>query len=150
MAYQAKKHKRYREDFELVDDSGNVVHTLYIDLDADDVVSNINRKYTAVVRAIAETEQIKRKNENNESLQDAIETLGRAEIDLIEAVFGEDNTGIIVEFFEGRYIEMAKEVIPFITTVAVPKITEIAKENKKQILSGYNRKQRRNLLKVKR
>ena len=43
MAYQAKRHKRFQEDFELVDGDGNVIHTLNVSLDADDMVAKINR-----------------------------------------------------------------------------------------------------------
>ena len=55
---------------------------------------------------------------------------------------------MIFDFYEDNYIDMVKEVIPFISGVVLPKMNEIAKENKKQILSGYNRKQRRGFMKV--
>lgn len=45
MAYQAKRNKRFEEDFELVDENGVVQHTLKVSLDADDMVAKINRKY---------------------------------------------------------------------------------------------------------
>ena len=48
MAYQAKRNKRFEEDFELVDENGVVQHTLKVSLDADDMVAKINRKYTAL------------------------------------------------------------------------------------------------------
>ena len=37
MAYQAKRNKRFEEDFELVDENGVVQHTLKVSLDADDM-----------------------------------------------------------------------------------------------------------------
>lgn len=30
MAYQAKRHKRFQEDFELADEQGNIVKTLHV------------------------------------------------------------------------------------------------------------------------
>ena len=64
-------------------------------------------------------------------------------------MFGKDDTAIILDFYENRYVEMTKEVVPFITQVVVPRCIEIRNENKKGILKGYNRKQRRALFKIK-
>ena len=133
MAYQAKRNKRFEEDFELVDENGVVQHTLKVSLDADDMVAKINRKYTA----------LKRKEASNEQLSDAVEMLGRAEIDMFEAVFGADGTETIQQFYKDHYIKMAKEVIPFITGVVIPRLTEIKAENKKALVSQYNRAKKR-------
>ena len=145
MAYQAKRHKRFNEDFELVDGEGNVAHTLHVSLDADDMVAKINRKYTALTRALAETTEIKRNTQDPDKVQGCVEALGRAVIDLLEAVFGEEDAKTVVEFYEGRYIEMSQEVLPFITQHATPRLTEMRKDNKKAVLSGYNRKTRMGL-----
>ena len=64
---------------------------------------------------------------------------------LFEAVFGKEDTELIISFYEGRYIEMTKEITPFITQCVIPRCIEIKKENQKNILSSYNRKQRRAL-----
>lgn len=150
MAYQAKKHKRFREDLELIDSEGNVVHTIHVELDADDMVVKINRKYTALTRALADLDEIKRESENNEYPQKALEKLGNAEIDLFESVFGEADTRTIIDFYEERYMEMAKEIIPFITHVVIPRIAEIKKENKKALLGQYNRPKGHSFLKGRR
>ena len=145
MAYQAKRHKKFQEDFELVNESGEVVHLLHVSLDADDMVVKINRKYTALTKALAETTEIKRKAENPEEIQKSVEILGTAVVDLLEAVFGTEDTEKIIQFYEGRYIEMSQEVIPFITQCVIPKLIEMKKDNKRAVLSGYNRKTRRKL-----
>ena len=142
MAYQAKRPKRFQEDFELVDGDGNVVHTLNVSLDADDMVAKINRKYTALTKALAETTEIKRNTQDPDKVQGCVEALGRAVVDLLEAVFGEEDAKTVVEFYEGRYIEMSQEVLPFITQHVIPKLTEMRKDNKKAVLRGYNRKTR--------
>ena len=148
MAYQAKRHKRFQEDFELVGVDGEVTHILHVDLDADDMIPKINRKYIALTRALSETEKLKRNSNDTEEVQQCFGVLGRAVVDLIEAVFGEEDARTIVEFYENRYIEMTQEVLPFISGVVIPRMTEIRNENKKMTLSGYNRKQRRRLLKA--
>lgn len=145
MAYQAKKKKRFTEDLELIDENGNVVHTLHVSLDADDMVAKLNRKYTELTKSLAEVSEIQRNVENNEKINEAFEKLGSAVTNLFEAVFGKEDTELIILFYEGRYIEMTKEITPFITQCVIPKCIEIKKENQKNILSSYNRKQRRAL-----
>lgn len=142
MAYQAKKQKRFIEDLELLDTSGNVAHTIHVELDADDMVAKINRKYTALTKALSDAKEIKHVENDHEHMEEALETLGNALISLFEAVFGEADTKIIVDFYENRYIEMTKEIVPFITSVVMPRLSEIKKENKKNCLKQYNRTQK--------
>lgn len=145
MAWQAKRSRTLQEDFELVDENGNVVHTIHVSLDADDMTVKISRKYTALVRAMSETTEMKRKAESAEELENCMEKLGQAVIDMLEAVFGEEDTKTIVEFYENRYIEMSREVLPFISQVVIPRMQELAAENRKSIRQKYNRKTRRRL-----
>lgn len=142
MAYQAKRSKKYVEDFELVDAEGNIKHTLHISLDADDMTVEINRKYVALTRALSETTEAKRKVETAEDLQGVFETLGNAMVDLLQAVFGEENAKILLDFYEDSYIEMSREVLPFISNVVIPRMIEIRKDNQKALLGKYNRKQK--------
>lgn len=139
MAYQAKKRKRFVENFELIDENGNLFKTLHVELDADDMVAKINRKYTALCNVLNETTEIKRKSQSNEEIQNCIETLGNAVIQLFEAVFGVEDATTIVDFYDNRYIEMCNEIVPFITKVVIPRIYSIKKQNQKNILKPYNR-----------
>ena len=142
MAYQAKRSKKYVEDFELVDVEGNIKHTLHISLDADDMTVKINRKYVALTRALSETTEAKRKVETAEDLQGEFETLGNAMVDLLQAVFGEENAKILLDFYEDSYIEISREVLPFISNVVIPRMIEIRKDNQKALLGKYNRMQK--------
>lgn len=142
MAYQARRNKRYEEDFELVDENGAVQHTLHVSLDADDMTVKINRKYVALTRALSETTEAKRKVETAKDLQGVFETLGNAMVDLLQAVFGEENAKILLDFYEDSYIEMSREVLPFISNVVIPRMIEIRKDNQKALLGKYNRKQK--------
>lgn len=146
MAYQAKRRKQFTEDFELVDESGIVIHTLHVSLDADDMLPKINRKYTDLMRVVAETTELKRKAESNEEVNEAYETLGRATTALYEAVFGVENAAAIIDFYNNRYIEMCKEVTPFIIQVVIPRCTQIKKENQDSILHSYKQKPKRAFL----
>ncbi|POP31632.1 hypothetical protein C3B58_15550 [Lactonifactor longoviformis] len=145
MAYQAKRSKKFTEDFELVNEEGRVEKTIHVELDADDVVRRINEKYIELMNTRNEIVDIKTDIESNKAMEDAFEKLGRATVNLFEAVFGTEDTGIIVDFYENRYLEMTKEVTPFITKVVIPRLREIAAENKRAVLESYNRKESKGL-----
>ena len=143
MAYQARRQKKLQEEFQLVDERGEVVKTLYVSLDADTTVVNINRKYAALTKSLYETNELRRKAINSEQLEECLEKLGRAVVNILGAVFGEEDTEFILQFYDNRYIEMTQEVMPFISEVVLPRLLELKKENQKMITSKYNRKQRR-------
>lgn len=147
MAYQAKRCKKVTEDFELVNESGQVVHVLHVELDAGSIVEKINRKYIDLLRAQADTAKISAEFDSATVVQEAYQKLGRAVADIIEAVFGVEDSAKILKFYENNYVDMVKQVIPFISQIIIPKLREISQQNKKEILSSYNRKARRKLLK---
>lgn len=135
MAYQAKRRKLYEEDFQLVDEQGNVVHTLKVSLDADSMVGKLSKKHVALTRALKDVQNVKEDN--------ALEVLGNTVVDILESVFGKEDAKTILEFYNNRYVEMCQEVMPFITGVVIPEVRKIAQANKNQVLAQYNRKQRR-------
>ena len=140
MAYQAKRRKIYEEDFELLDENGNVVHSLRVSLDADSMVAKLSEKHVALVNALQNVQ-----NAKNTAGEDALTVLGNTVIDILEAVFGKDDAKTIIDFYDNRYIEMCQEVMPFVTGTVIPEVRKISQANKKQVLSQYNRKQRRAL-----
>lgn len=138
MAYQAKRRKVYVEDFELTEEDGTVVHTLHVELDPDSMAVKLSEKHMDLVRAL---DDVKRCN-GDTATEDGLEVVGRAVTDILEAVFGRDNAKIITEFYNGRYFEMCREVMPFVTDVVIPEVRKMAQENRKSIAAGYSRKQR--------
>lgn len=140
MAYQAQRHKRVVEDLELLNEDGTVAHVLHVDLDPDNMIVKLSRKYTELTKALVEVESMKREGMSAEETVEAVEKLGRIEIDMIESVFGEEDTKTILAFFENRYEEMAKEIIPFITSVVLPQINKIRAENRKLAKAGYKKR----------
>lgn len=141
MAYQAKRNQHYIEQLELVDEAGNVVHTLDVDLDPDEVAENLSKKYVELLRIRREVQGIDATA--TESLPEAYTKLGNAVIAMIEAVFGAENTKIIYEFYGSRYNQILTEVMPFITEIVIPKARELAQENRKNALAKYSRKKKR-------
>ena len=147
MAYQARRAKQFQEDFELVNEAGEVVDTLHVRLDADDMVVKLNRKYVDLTKALAMATELKRKAQDNEEIEQAFEKLGFAVNAMMEAVFGPEDAKKVVDFYEGRYVEMTKEVMPFITQVVIPQCIQIKNENRRAVLDSYSRKQRRAMFK---
>lgn len=140
MAYQAKRRKIYEEDFQLLDEQGKVVHTLKVSLDADSMVTKLSEKHIALVNALKSVQNVKNTTSDN-----ALTVLGNTVIDILEAVFGKEDAKTILDFYENKYVEMCQEVMPFVTGVVIPEVRKIAQANKKQVLTQYNRKQRRAL-----
>jgi len=142
MSYQASRHKRVQEVLELLDDKGNVAHTLHVDLDADVMAKQISAKHLALVQAqrnMVATQQ----NVKDGDTDKALEVIGNTLVDLFEAVFGDENTKAILNFYENRYIEMCQEVLPFVVNVIIPRVREVAQESRNKLMQGYNRKQKR-------
>jgi hypothetical protein len=142
MAYQAQRHKRVHEELELLDDNGNVVHTLHVDLDADVMAKKISEKHIALVQAQRNMTSAQQDVKNG-STNKVLETIGTTLVDLFETVFGKEDTKLIIEFYDNRYIEMCQEVLPFIINVVIPHIRTAAQESRNKVMEGYNRKQKR-------
>lgn len=147
MAYQIKRRNHYVEQLELVDESGRIAHTLNIDLDPGVVAEDLSKKYLDLMKTKEEVDQLKL--EKPEELVEAYEQLGNAAISMIAAVFGKENTEVILKFYDGRYNDLILEVVPFIRDVVVPEVRRMAQEQRKEILKKYNRKTRRLFEKVK-
>lgn len=145
MAYQAKRSRHYVEQMELVDECGNVQHTLTVDLDPGSVAENLSKKYVELVNIQRKSQEIS--TDDPEQMKEAYSTLGNAVLSMIEAVFGDENTEVIKNFYGNHYTEMVTEIMPFITDVVVPQVRKLAHDQKKNVLQKYNRKQRRAILK---
>lgn len=147
MAYQIQRHEHFTESLELVDEAGNVAHSLKVDLNPGTVVESLSRKYLELFKIKQEIDSIDMSN--LETAAEAYDKLGNAVTSLMGAVFGEEQTNVILQFFGENYSDMIQAVIPFINNVVVPEVRRLAKENKKGIMEKYNRKQRRFLMRVK-
>lgn len=145
MAYQAKRSQKVIEDVDLIREDGSVQTTLRVNLDACSVVDKINDKYINLVHIQQEVQRIRGNMDDPEIVGMAYEKLGKAVIEVFEAVFGPEDTQIILEFYENRYMEMCEELMPFVTAVVIPKVREVARESRQKIIQKYNRQQRRSL-----
>lgn len=145
MTYQAKRTHGYIQELELVEVDGTVVHCLKVALDPGSMAEKLSRQHMEIVKAQKEVQAIDISIENGKILLDAYQKLGNAVMAEIRSIFGDEQSDIIFEFYNGDYNAIVKEVYPFINDVVIPDIRRIAKQNKQEILQKYNRKTRRAL-----
>lgn len=149
MAYQAKRANTYTTDFELVEDDGTVVYSLKVALDAGSMAEKLSKEHMELVRIHGKVEKMNPKKTDLKTMTNAYQELGEAALTIIRSVFGEEQTNIIFEFYHGKYVDIVREVMPFVQSVVLPEVRQIAQQNRKDILQKYNRKTRHSILKGK-
>ena len=143
MAYQARRSKEVYEELELLDENDNVVHCLKIHLDVDTMSRTLNEKYVELVKAEQDIKNLQIDMTKKEKMEQALERVGNAVHDLYEAVFGVENTEIIMEFYKDRMVEMNLEITPFIRDVVIPHVRESVKDSQRRAEYKYTRKKMR-------
>lgn len=122
MAYRIQKSPHVREEV-TVEDEGKEL-TVSVDLD----VHQILRQYAEAADRLAEAERrvrdLQKQGIDANNLDEVYAALGSAVINLFAVVFGPEQTGEIVEFYDGNHTEMLADFVPFLQDVVVPKIRE--------------------------
>lgn len=139
MAYQVRRQQVISEDLELVGKDGEVQTCIHVEIHPE----NIAKAYNAAKNRIIKAQLAVKKG----AAEDVFEAFGTAVLNMFEVVFGEENTKAIVDFYEDNYVEMAQEMMPFITDVVAPAIEAAVNDRKKQLANNYHlsREQRRRL-----
>ncbi len=138
MAYQVRRSARITEELELMDENGEVRQVIRIDLDPDTVAGNVSKKYVTLLELQRRLPEIQRGLREGSGEADKVyEELGKAYFDLMEAVFGAEDTVLIAEFYDGRLMEMTKELSPFLFDVVIPKLRKAAQKNRKSRAAAF-------------
>lgn len=141
MVYQATRRKKCVETLELIREDGKREKTIEVEMAAGKLAKDLSREYVNLVRAQRKVQDMQAlEDQGAGSLVDAYEQLGAAVITMMETVFGKEDTQAIMDFYENDYVEIVQQIMPFIINVILPKAREIAQENRKQILSQYDRR----------
>ena len=77
MAYQAKRKAAYTQDFELVDEKGNVAHRLLVALDPGSCIEKLNQKYITLAKGFSLETAIQRAKEYISGALEAMLDLGK-------------------------------------------------------------------------
>lgn len=126
--------------------SGHIVETLQLedhgkrlDLTVDVVIDRILRDFTLWQAAIASAQQklsdMRKAGAVGEELSAAYTELGAALVALLQTIFGEDQTQQLVDFYDANYMELLRDLMPFMHDVVVPRIQEAREE----IEAGYTK-----------
>lgn len=142
MAYRAQRSQSVIEDFELVDEHGRTVETIHVDINGGKMLELLSRKYLELVNLQRE---LVNELAGPRTKMAAYEKIGECIIDMIEIVFGTENGEKVIKFFGSNYTELTYQVMPFITDIVIPKLRAKVKDQRKEVKTKYNRKQRRAL-----
>lgn len=139
MAYQIKKTDRITEDVEFLGENGEVELTVKLDIDVERIAGDFRKAQIAVINA----EKAAKEKQTDEIL----ETYGKAIIEFIRLIFGDENTQKLIKYFDNRYIDLLFQTMPFIYDVVVPSIEKSVRQKKQLIANNntFSRKQRRKL-----
>ena len=139
MAYQIKKTHRITEDVEFLGENGEVELTVKLDIDVERIAGDFRKAQIAVMNA----EKAAKEKQTDEML----ETYGKAIVEFIRLIFGDENTQKLIKYFDNRYIDMLFQTMPFIYDVVVPSIEKSVRQKKQLIANNntFSRKQRRKL-----
>lgn len=138
MAYQIKKTGKIVEDLELLNDNNEVDKVIHVDIDIDHIAKDFRKAQTALITA---------QKAVSDGAENALETYGNAVIDVFNLIFGNDNTVDLLNYFDGKYTDMAIQIMPFVSDIITPAVEKAVKSKKELLANNYGltAKQRKKL-----
>lgn len=132
MAYQIKKVGRIVEELELLAPDDSTAMLIHVSVSPETIAS----KFRSVQLDIANAKRV-----------GDMEAFGDAVISLFDLVFGTETTQKILDYFDGAYVDMAIQVLPFIYDRIQPAVQHYVSSRKAMIANNasLNRKQCRKL-----
>ena len=116
--YQLKKDVPFKDDIELLDESGKVVRTIHVSLCLDKLLG----RYNETVNALKAAEiAIDPKDEQS------LEAYGQIVMQLLRLIFGDD-ADVILAHYEGRYLEMLDNIMPYIFHTIGPELRKLSRQ----------------------
>ena len=115
--YQLKKDVPFEDDIELLDESGKVVHTIHVSLCLDKLLGRYNETVNALKAAEV---AIDPKDEKS------LEAYGQIVMQLLRLIFGDD-ADVILAHYEGRYLEMLDNIMPYIFHTIGPELRKLSR-----------------------
>ena len=121
--YKIKRTSHFTDMLELED--GENTLQIPVEIEIDKIVQRYRALEVELMRA---QKALKEKGQTAQML----ERIGQTVVDIFTLLFGEENTGKILSFYDGNHIEMLGDVYPYILQVIVPKLKAAALERKQQ------------------
>ena len=116
--YQLKKDVPFEDDIELLDESGKVVRTIHVSL----CMNKLLGRYNETVNALKAAEvAIDPKDDKS------LEAYGQIVMQLLRLIFG-DNADVILSHYEGRYLEMLDNIMPYVFHTIGPELRKLSRQ----------------------
>lgn len=122
-----KRTRPFLDTLELED--GDKQLTIVVNIHFERSAPLIRKAQVALIEAEKAIQQDK-KNPNN------LETYGNAVIALFAAVFGEQETGEILQFYEGQYTDMLTDILPYILYTVLPAMQLYQRQKVEQMIQA--------------
>lgn len=115
--YQINRKAHVVDEIQL-EDNGKTL-TVKVDLQVERILRDYNAAWTAIGRAQQKIQDMKTVNGGEE---EAVVALGESIMALFSLLFGESQTKAIMDFYDGAYLEMLADFVPYISEKIVPAI----------------------------
>lgn len=122
-----KRTRPFLDTLELEDEDKQL--TIAVNIHFERSAPLIRKAQMALIEAEKAIQQDK-KNPNN------LETYGNAVIALFAAVFGEQETGEILQFYEGQYTDMLTDILPYILYTVLPAMQLYQRQKVEQMIQA--------------
>ena len=129
MAFKIQRKNRIKEELQLCHASGDVALSIDVDINVDEIAGRLSKAQETLREA-----QVRLKRDT--SSPEAMEAYGNAIGEFFKVIFGEENAGKILDFYEGNYSEMLLDIFPFINEAIMPAIRNASASRKAQLLEA--------------
>lgn len=119
MTYQIKRKAHVVDEIHLEDNGKEL--TIKVDLQVERILREYNTAWAAIRQAQQKIQDMKTTEDGEE---EAMVAMGESIMALFSVLFGTDQTKEILAFYDGAYLEMLGDFVPYISETIVPKIQE--------------------------
>ena len=131
MAYTINRKAHVVDEIKLEDNGKEL--TVKVDLQVERILKEYNAAWAEIGRAQKRIREL----QGSEGIEDAAAETGAAIMALFRLLFGADQTQEILDWYDGAYLELLGDFLPYITETIVPKV-KAAQENLLQRYTSWN------------
>lgn len=117
MAYQINRKAHVVDEIHLEDNGKEL--TVKVDLQVERILREYNAAWVAIGEAQQKIQDMKTVDGGEE---EALVALGESIMALFGLLFGEAQTKAVLDFYDGAYLEMLADFVPYISETIVPKV----------------------------
>ena len=134
-----RKNKHIHEELELLSIDGKDKMIVTVNLDIDQIAARMAKSYEMMGML---QNELKKDPKN----QGTMEAFGQAVLEIFKIIFGDDQAGEILKFYENDYTEMLVDLFPFINEQIMPQVKEASRQRREQLETAANASRRNGLL----